>query len=142
MYKLTEKMKKECSRRKWIYDNDWISNGVFAISTKLVINHYAYCNAENEYNENMKRVIPEKTTLEYKKTTKLFEVDKKLCREFITECGKKAWVDDYIISHFEIETLKGNDEFSPFTALFDLFVIMPMRRPKEATGNAWETENK
>ena len=134
-FKLTDKQRKSTGRNKdkWFYDDKWISNGVFLISREIVINHYAYCTPDNEHRDNLERCIPTETPNLYLKTTRLYEEDKILKREFVDPSGNKAWFNESLISHFKIDSLMGSDNKNPFSGHDGKIILMPMRTPKEAT---------
>jgi len=133
-FKLTDKQRKSTGRNKdkWFYDDKWISNGVFLISREIVINHYAYCTPDNEHKDNLERCIPSETPNEYKKTTRLYDEDNILKREFVDSNGYRAWFDESLISYFKIETLQGLRSDSPFSGHNGKLILMPMRTPREA----------
>ena len=133
MFKLTDKMRKHCARKQWLYDENWISNGAFMISRHLVVNPYAYCTPDNEHNEHLERCIPSETPNEYKKTTRLYDENNILKREFMDSDGYRAWFDESYISQFKIDSLMGSNNENPFSAHDGKLILMPMRPPKEAT---------
>jgi len=132
LFKLNNKQMKRSGRGKWIYDDKWITNGHFMINRSLVVNHHAYCTPDHDYNENLERVIPCAVEIIYKKTNRLFEVGKELSREFESDCGQKAYFDNDYITHFEIDFVKGSDEYNAFIAHEGQIVLMPKRKPAEA----------
>ena len=131
-------------RGSFLYNDEYITDGRFAIRRSLVKDSYKYCldlESNRISTEQLNRVIDatDKNKFVYVKTNRLWDYGSYYVREFVCkdhfdESSRIAYINDEFVQHFEIENLNGFSPQDPFVYGNKELVIMPCRAPKEIEG--------
>jgi hypothetical protein len=115
----------------FVYDENWIANGMFMVNKKAIKDAFKYCVPEESAKFELNRILPQETNSEWIKTDILYDGGELgYLRVFkCHEHNKTICFKDEFVKHFEISLMKGNTErlMDPFISGDGMFVIMPCR---------------
>ena len=115
----------------FFYNDNWITNGKFAINKSIVKDSYKYCLVIPGVNHpDIDRVIPEINGYEITKTNRIIDDKGLYVRVFVDSWNKEFYVSDEIIQHFDISVLVAMGDTDPFITPDGLIVVMPCRKPE------------
>lgn len=121
-------------RLPYYYNDEWLSNGAFAIKRCNVKNSERYCYHTDSDMQDIERVIP--VSLEgrhiIRRTERLIDgLSDKYIRIFVDDSGNEYLVDEAYTQAFDLRELYATEDYSVLVTEAIDFVIMPIRKPKQ-----------
>lgn len=132
-FNLPAKFKMQSRDYPYVYSDNWLSNGCFAVKRTVIKDSFKYCSPLESAKIDIERLIPSCLPKKYLKTNHLVDQGKtgyvRIFKEYDTH-EEVAFNDDYI-SHFNIDYVLGSGVEQPFISHCNNFILMACRHSSE-----------
>lgn len=111
------------------YNDDWITNGKFAVKRSLVKDSFKYCLDKPGVNQpDINRVIPTSQPIALTRTNKLYDMSGgDYARVFIDDSDNEYLVDEQYVKTFDLVIAFTTGDMQAITNGDISVVVMPMR---------------